>query len=556
MKLHYLFIFLSSFISIDTNAQKSPQQIDERLQEITIISGENLSPYLDEVKSLYNISQKQGYTDGMIISGRILMINDNRKNDYEAVINTADKIKTLKPVTDKTTIAFSDIYRISGMAKAYLGYNEIAFQEIKKAGEFAKKIKSHNQRHYKVSSFYENLTVCYENVNGKEDSIAYYLKKSIEEAKLIRDDNEGIPVMYKYDLIANNYNMLGDFYRMMAKPKDFKKAEEYYKACAELNEQYEILLPNRIFALLSLGEFYYDDARYNDAVEKLEKCLALEKRAKDPGSRQLAFEILAKSYLELGENEKSKKFLHSYTTLRDSIELAQKQSVNKITKSISSEKEKKHKQSVNNILLAGIALFCISIITVFLFWRRHNKNIHNKYNKLILRIEAENKFNNDFSLEEDKMALLNEAETGTSDFESDAETKKEANYSNDKSANITDATLNSILAKLEKFEKSKKYIKNEVSLTWLATFAGTNTKYLSEILNQNKGKTLSAYINGLRIEYIINLLYNEPKYRSYKISYLGKLCGFSSREVFSVVFKKETGITPSYFIENLKKKES
>jgi len=48
------------------------------------------------------------------------------------------------------------------------------------------------------------------------------------------------------------------------------------------------------------------------------------------------------------------------------------------------------------------------------------------------------------------------------------------------------------------------------------------------------------------------LLYEEPKHREYKISYLAELCGFSSREVFTTIFKKETGISPSYFIDHLK----
>ncbi|WP_410920429.1 AraC family transcriptional regulator, partial [Pseudomonas sp. SIMBA_044] len=30
-------------------------------------------------------------------------------------------------------------------------------------------------------------------------------------------------------------------------------------------------------------------------------------------------------------------------------------------------------------------------------------------------------------------------------------------------------------------------------------------------------------------------------------------CGYSSAQVFALAFKKETGFTPSYFIENLKK---
>lgn len=60
------------------------------------------------------------------------------------------------------------------------------------------------------------------------------------------------------------------------------------------------------------------------------------------------------------------------------------------------------------------------------------------------------------------------------------------------------------------------------------------------------------YINDLRINYIIDQLYNNVTFQEYKISYLAEHCGFASREVFAIAFKKQTGITPSSFINRLK----
>lgn len=42
-------------------------------------------------------------------------------------------------------------------------------------------------------------------------------------------------------------------------------------------------------------------------------------------------------------------------------------------------------------------------------------------------------------------------------------------------------------------------------------------------------------------------------YREFKINYLAEECGFSSSKVFLAAFKKTTGVTPSYYITNLKK---
>ncbi|UTX49040.1 AraC family transcriptional regulator [Chryseobacterium sp. MA9] len=123
--------------------------------------------------------------------------------------------------------------------------------------------------------------------------------------------------------------------------------------------------------------------------------------------------------------------------------------------------------------------------------------------------------------------------------------------SNEKNLNIPDYTTKSILLKLVKFEKSQKFLKKDISLSSLANDFDTNTRYLSAIIKQHKKKSYSNYINGLRIAYIKTKLAENPIYREYKISYLAEECGFSSREVFAVTFKKETGITPSCFISSL-----
>lgn len=129
---------------------------------------------------------------------------------------------------------------------------------------------------------------------------------------------------------------------------------------------------------------------------------------------------------------------------------------------------------------------------------------------------------------------------------------KEAHIMPENIINIAENTIASLLNKLSKFEKSEKFLKMEVSLTTLSNSLNTNPRYLSEIIKQHKKKSFNNYLNGLRIQYITNKLYEKPIYREYKISHLAEISGFSSREVFAGVFKKETGVTPSYFINQLK----
>ncbi|WP_304343018.1 AraC family transcriptional regulator [Chryseobacterium koreense] len=112
-----------------------------------------------------------------------------------------------------------------------------------------------------------------------------------------------------------------------------------------------------------------------------------------------------------------------------------------------------------------------------------------------------------------------------------------------------------ILEKLNQFEGSKKYLDNNMSLATLSVQLGTNTKYLSEIINKYKDKNFNSYINALRIKYVIQLLSTDRSYHQYKISYIAEICGFTTHSAFTNVFKSVTGFSPHEYIQNLRNSE-
>lgn len=98
-------------------------------------------------------------------------------------------------------------------------------------------------------------------------------------------------------------------------------------------------------------------------------------------------------------------------------------------------------------------------------------------------------------------------------------------------------------------------MKNNLTLSTLSHDLDFNTRYITEIIKSYRGKNYNNYINGLRIDFITKKLYEDPQFRKYKIAYLADYSGFSSGTSFTTIFKKETGMTPSYFISQLEKKE-
>ena len=138
------------------------------------------------------------------------------------------------------------------------------------------------------------------------------------------------------------------------------------------------------------------------------------------------------------------------------------------------------------------------------------------------------------------------------ELENEVKLKKRSSFILDRNSEIiTTETLRKLLRKLDRFEQSNLYLKNNISLFKLTAYCGSNTKYISHVLNFCKEKDYNNYINDLRIQYIINKLQSERKYRKFKIAVLAKEAGFSSPNKFSFVFKNAKGILPSTYIKNL-----
>lgn len=110
--------------------------------------------------------------------------------------------------------------------------------------------------------------------------------------------------------------------------------------------------------------------------------------------------------------------------------------------------------------------------------------------------------------------------------------------------------------KLEKFEESNLYLDKDFNLSKMAAFVDCNTRYTSRIISETRNKKYIEYVDDLRIEFIIEKLKNDSKYRNYTIKALTEEAGFKSPQKFKEAFTKATDLTPLYFIKELKKQDS
>lgn len=116
---------------------------------------------------------------------------------------------------------------------------------------------------------------------------------------------------------------------------------------------------------------------------------------------------------------------------------------------------------------------------------------------------------------------------------------------------IPENVIQLILKELDKFETKEFYLKKGITLGSLAKNLKTNTAYLSEIINTHKGKNFAAYLNELRINYALNKLVIDKRFRSYKLSVIAEELGYNNEQAFSLAFKKKTGTTLSIYIKEI-----
>jgi tetratricopeptide (TPR) repeat protein len=120
------------------------------------------------------------------------------------------------------------------------------------------------------------------------------------------------------------------------------------------------------------------------------------------------------------------------------------------------------------------------------------------------------------------------------------------------SQGINDEEKRRLIIELNRLIRQEKiFTQKQLALKELAEIMGTNTSYLSQVINTDFGRTFNDFMNQLRIQEA-QKMFAEGKHKIMSIEGIADAVGFHSRSVFNLHFKKFSGVTPSVFIANLK----
>lgn len=560
----FLILFCLPFTQIFSQDEKliDSNEIVKRTDHVySLINQGETAEAVSLLQSIIDDSESIGYKDGVVRGAKGLMTIYNMQGNYKMVISTAesveDKIKDAKTYGELASMA-----QYKGMAYLNLGFLDLAKTEFEKASEAAGQMDESDGKHYVMALIFDNLAGLHDQMKNSTDSVIYYTNKAIEETE--RMDENGKLADAKHSQLAFQYMNLGEIYLGIDEPE---KAETYFlKSLSFYEDGKEFSRRDKIILYSELGGFYTRQKRYKDALEYLQSAVEMEKNTSLPEIRKEIFQYLSEYYLETGDTEQSKKYLNLSKELEDSINHANRSAVNENLNRIVEKTDIQNQKEKKRMSILYLGILAVLLILIILAWFFRERHLRDRYRQIIDELQK-----NELTVSREDSETPETSDTDTNDevtvetveekilenSESDSDAETDDEESDELAAEVmTDKTYQQILKNLEKFEKSNRFLKSDVTFPFLVNYAGTNSRYLSQILKTEKSKSFNQYINDLRIDYLIKLLYTQPKYREYKIEYLSKEVGFQSRSAFINSFKKKTGITPSYFIRKLREELS
>lgn len=415
---------------------------------------------------------------------------------------------------------------------------------------------------YNLADQYQNLEL----YNQSKKIINHLLS----DQKLLRssDPKLRITTAKLYQLQALNFGINRDYQNAL---EDLRKSDQYLNTTNEENRiiktenkifrssylmkqnkltEYKELIENVIFELEqqknqpfllalayeNLSRYYFLVQDYKTSARKLEQGLALIENLPFNNIKIKIYESLSRTYFALHDDIKYHQYNKDYKDLKAKTNSNTREGIRYIVKLVETNQNKNIEFQKQTYLKSFwtytliLSLIVSGLFIYFLIIKNKNRDLKKQFDFFEKQAHKQ------------KQLITNAPVLA----KTTADTEKNPNK-------ISKEKEEEILQKLTEFEQSDRYLNKNMSLSSLSSQLEVNTKYLSEVINNNKEKNFNGYINKLRINHITQILKNNPAFLNYKVSYLAEYSGFSSHSAFTTVFKSVTGMSPNAYIQEISK---
>ena len=419
--------------------------------------------------------------------------------------------------------------------------------------------------YYSHSDFLSNDDVEYIRVNLASTYLD--INKNDEAFKLITKGIESTKENHQEVIHERYLSLLGEYYL---------KIKNYSNAISILENSKKYFLKNNFafdanYTMLYLGQAYANSQNKDKAIDNFIKIDSITKKTNNtfPELREV-YTFIIDYYKEKNNKEKQLYYIERFLKVDKILDTQFRYVSRELPKKYDTPKLLEEKESIINDLKdrkttlyfsIGILLFILLSLTYLYYKSKKREKLHRKIAQdLIQSIEKKNLKAPDIkpNLSSDQKHELIEKEVPFHELENqfinDDKNKIEQfskEIENKAVKTIPEDVLQYVLRELTLFENKELFLKKGITLANLAKNMKTNTAYLSEIINRYKGKNFAAYLNDLRIDYALNKLVEDKRFRSYKLSVIAEELGYNNEQAFSLAFKKKTGTTLSIYIKEI-----
>lgn len=534
----------------------------------------------DDIRKKYKIYEQNDERALPVV--RLFISKAKKENNYEKLVKGYEDAfyysndATLKlKYADSCINASLKTNDYDVISRSYLGKGTIYYFNLKryepaldqyvKAYEYSKKGNDDYQEYkviYHMGVVKSYLGYYNEALKHFEDCIQYFEPKT-------KGDLHPNTIFNNSKGYLNSLHQATICYRNLG---NYKKADSLVNAGLNFTSKSKEFPLEQAYFTKCKGIFEYHQKNYDDAIHSLTSSLPVLKKNNDFSWTSVADFYIGKSYLGLGKQEQAvqqfekvdsifQKHKFIVPELRENYELLIKYWKEKkndkqelhytknllkadsiLAKDFPYLSAKIHKDYDTQILedakgklekqnywsLGAILLLILAVIgLIFIAWKLYQKEklIRKKYSELEERLQTHQP-------------------TPAVSYENIPQQSK---------AVISKDVFTDLSEKLKEFEDSKSFKEKGITLPQLAENFKTNTTYLSQYINDVKGMNFNKYLSTLRINYITERMYNDPKVLGYSVQGLADECGISSRQNFSDLFLEINGIRPIDFIRQRKK---
>lgn len=397
-------------------------------------------------------------------------------------------------------------------------------------------------------SFATNIVVVYCHM-GKVDDARVFFKQQMNIGSA--------------DVTRNKYHSLSNQAQIAIADGDYKMGEYYIKEAIEYATAKGLPVQYKVSPYMSLADMKLDHGDIRAAFDIYRQCADSLMGRRDLPMLVGIYKKMYQASMAMGDTAGADMYRHKYLSLSDSVFNTSQFNIaaGKLFEYENSETQKRVDNLVyrNRAQLIVIAVFFVLVAALALLYvtlRRKNRMLLDARQTLMRKNEELTAGDRrQKKLLEQYVAALNDLRSKPGKQAEDLlvpDVTQQADDNLKKQQGISlgeeqrNRLLNSITSVLENVEV---IARSDFNLNMLADMVGTNTKYVSWVINDTYGKNFKTLLNEYRIREACRRMADREHYANVTIQTIYEELGYSSAAGFINAFRNVNGMTPSAYLK-------